>query len=468
MKNNIRNHERNKRGFTLIESLVLLFIFSVVSMVFLQVYVVGSQIIIDSKNRLGAVALANQKMEIIRSIEYEEIGTKTWNGTTWVYGIPGGDLLQEEDVSINTRQYHVSTFVQYVDDQFDGKSGGSPNDTIPTDFKRVRVEVSWGNTDSERVILFGNFTPNGIETAVAGGTLSINVLRADGSGVVGASVNIRNSGGTINVNAVTDTTGNVTLPGTPAATQGYTITVSKSGYFGANTYPPYPTSTYSPVDIHASVVINTLNQFSIVMDESADLPLKTVDPYDQAIPNINFSLTGGRILGTTPSTGASVVTLNDANRNTNSSGEYTYDDESYGLYRFILGSGSTSQYELYKILPETSVTVNEIDATPGNVSDYKVVLLDKAYASVKVTVTDGATTSPVAGATVQLESEDGTTYDVTGTTDQYGLTFFPTTTTALLAGNYTIRVSATGYGQESQDITVGTTLITEAITLTAN
>jgi Tfp pilus assembly protein PilV len=77
-----------KKGFSLIESLVFLFIFMLISVVFLQVYLVGTRTIFDSKNRLGAVALANQKMEIIRSIEYADIGTKVWNGTTWLYGVP--------------------------------------------------------------------------------------------------------------------------------------------------------------------------------------------------------------------------------------------------------------------------------------------------------------------------------------------------------------------------------------------
>lgn len=461
----MKNHflQNQKKGFTLIESLVLLFIFSVVSMVFLQVYVVGTRLIIDSKNRLGAVALANQKMEVVRSIEYEMIGTKSWNGTTWVYGIPGGDLLQEEDISVNTRQYHVSTFVQYVDDDFDGNT---PADTTPTDYKRVRIQVSWGATVSERVVLFGTFTPNGLETAVAGGTLSVNVLHADGSGVGGASVNIRNSSGTININAVTDATGNVSLPGTPASTQGYTITVSKSGYYGANTYPPYPTSSYNPVNIHATVVINALNQFSIVMDEAVAIPIRTVNPYDEAIPSINFGLTGGRILGTNPTTGASVVTLNDTSRTTNSSGEYDYSNQSYGLYTFTLGSSSSSQYVFHKIIPETSSAVNELDIEPGSTQDYKVVLLDKAFASVQVVVTDDATDSPLAGATVRLQNGSG--YDEEGTTDQYGLAFFPETDTPLVAGSYTLTVSASGYAEDSESITVGTALLEEEVSLTAN
>lgn len=460
-------HVKEKRGFTLVESVVLMFIFSVISLVFLQVYVVGTRLIIDSKNRLGAVALANQKMEVIRSIEYEDIGTKSWNGSSWVYGVPGGDLLQEEEVAVNNRQFHVSTFVQYVDDAFDGVSGGNPNDSTPTDYKRVRIQVAWGDADSEHVILFGSFTPNGLETAVAGGTLSVNVLHADGSGVGGASVSIQNSAKNISVNAVTDAGGNVTLPGMPAASQGYTITVSKSGFYGATTYPPYPTTSYNPVDIHATVVANTLNQFSIIMDEAVQLPLKTVNPYDEAIGNVNFGLSGGRVLGTNPSTGNSVYSLTDTSRNTNASGEYTYSDQSYGVYTFTLGSSSSSQYVFHKILPETSAVVNKIDAEPGSIQQYKIVLLDKAFASLRVTVIDSSTGSPLAGASVRLQKSDSS-YDATATTDQYGLTFLPETTTPLTAGQYTLTVNATGYNEKSETITVDASLLEKEVSLTTN
>ena len=114
---------RNKtvsKGFTLIESLVFLFMFTLISLVFFQSYTVGTRLIIESKNRLGATALANQKMEIIRSIDYSLIGTKHWNGSAWVYGIPAGDILEDETISVNTVKYSVHTFVQYVDDGFDG------------------------------------------------------------------------------------------------------------------------------------------------------------------------------------------------------------------------------------------------------------------------------------------------------------------------------------------------------------
>jgi Tfp pilus assembly protein PilV len=454
------NKNKTYRGFNLIESMVFLFIFSLISLVFLQVYSVGTRIIIDSKNRLGAVALANQKMEIVRSIEYDDIGTKSWNGSAWVYGVPAGDLLQQETVAVNTRSFTVNTFAQYVDDSFDGTTSSSPADTIPTDYKKVRIEVSWGAAASEKVVLFANFSPEGIETAVAGGTLAINVLKADGTGVENTSVSVVNSTLSLNINGVTDSTGNLTLPGMPAASQSYVVTVSKSGHYGATTFSPYPTTSYTPVNIHASVVVNTLNQFSIIMDQSVSIPINTVDPFDQDIPTIEFSLSGGRLLGTHPTTGVQTVTLNDNSRTTDSSGEYNYTSQSYGLYTIALGPSSTTKYELYKVLPQATSSNDSFDITPGSTTPFKVVLLDKEIGSLKVSVTDSAAGLPISGASVRVENAT-LLYDTSGTTDQFGWVYFP-------QNSYNITVSATGYQNETDTATLSGVLVNKVLQMTAN
>lgn len=463
MKHLRKNLSKTKRGFTLIESLVLLFIFALVGVVFLQVYAVGGRLILESKNRLGATALANQKMEIIRSIAYDEIGTKSWNGTQWVYGIPAGELLQSEDVAVNTRTYRVTTSVQYVDDAFDGVT---PADTIPTDYKRVRIVVSWGEyTPEQQVVIFGDFMPEGIEAATSGGTLSINVLNAAGSGVGGASVRVVNTAKSIDATYTTDSTGNITLPGSPAGSQSYQISVSKTGYFGAMTYAPYPTSTYDPVDVHASVVANTLNQFSIVMDQDIDFKITTVDPFDQAIPSVGFDLVGGRLIGTSPSNGASTYSLNATSQTTNASGEKSFTNQSYGVYTFT--SHAPAQYEFYKLLPETTGAANQYDGSPGANDTVKAVYLDTAVGSVKVIVEDAATDAAIADASVHL-SNGTLNYSASGTTDQFGQTYFPTDTTPLAPETYTVDVSATGYADKSDTVTVNTTLQTATLKLNAN
>lgn len=431
-------------------------------MAFFETYANGTRLIIESKNRLGATALANQKMEIIRSIEYDSIGTKRWNGSAWVYGIPPGDILEDESVSVNTRSYNVHTFVQYVDHPFDGRAGGSPNDAIPTDFKRVRITVSWGEeTPTQTVALISDVSPDGMETSAGGGVLSINILDATGAGVPSASVRITNSAASIDVTAQTDATGNLLLPGAPAGSQNYVLTVSKSGYYGAVTYPPYPASAFDPVDVHASVAEGILNQKTIVIDEETDILLVTQDPFGAEIPSISYSMTGGRVLGTTPATGEAVYEF-DESGSTDSSGAATFSNESYGQYTVAV---SSPRYELYKVQPEAALP-NLVDILAGNNQEVEAVIIDTELASVKVTVLSAADATPVSGATVEL-SNAALNYSASLTTDQFGLAYFPAELPELVDGSYELDTSAAGFQNATETVTVNGNLVTQQIELIA-
>ncbi len=440
--------KKSHRGFTLIESLVFLFLFAIISVTFFETYTLGTRLIIDSKNRLGATALANQKMEIIRSINYDVIGTTT--------GIPAGDLLEDETISVNTIKYEVHTFVQYVDDSFDGTV--ATGDAIPTDYKRVRVTVSWGDLSADRsVAIFGNFSPKGVETAGAGGVLSINVLDSGGSGVPGAGVHIVNGAAGVNISTTTDATGNIMLPGSPAGVEAYTLTVSKNNYYGATTYPPYPTSAFNPVDVHASVVAGVLNQKTMVMDQSSDIQLTTKDPFGTAVPGIGYTVAGGRILGTDPATSNVVFEFSDTDT-TDASGVTSYTDQSYGQYTMSI---SGADYQFLKFSPESAVA-NEFTAIAGVAADVTAVLMDKRIGSVFVKVQNQADGSALAGASVKLTNTT-VPYDVTIVTDQYGYAYFPTALPALVAGTYDLEVTLANYDTFTDSVVVNGALKTVVV-----
>jgi type II secretory pathway pseudopilin PulG len=453
--------KKGRKGFTLIESIVFLFIFALIATTFFQVYFVTVRTILESKNRLGATALANQRMEIIRSVEYDTIGTKTWNGSAWVYGIPAGELVEEEDISVNTTLYHVDTFVQYVDDSFDGVT---PADTIPTDFKRIRITVSWGaqGTD-QQVALFGNFSPNGVESPGGGGVLSINVLDASGSGVSGVSVRIQNAASSIDTTVTTDSTGNITLPGAPAGTENYILTITKGGYFGAVTYPAYPTSTYSPVDIHASVAAGVLNQKTIVIDQDVDILFRTEDPFGNNVATVDFDIEGGRVLGTDPATTLTVYNLNQT-ATTDSNGEEDFTNQSYGQYLFDITD--TATHEFWKITPE-GFSFTGYEALPGSSTEVKAIMLDKAISSLKATVVKSDDGLPIAGATVRL-SNTTLGYDETVTVDTFGVAYFPINSTPLVADTYDIEIQASGFQTENDTVTIGSVLEKNTYDLVAN
>ena len=448
------------KAFTLIEALVLLFIFSVISITFLQVYATGTRLIIESKNRLGATALANQKLEIVQSLDYDNIGT--------VSGVPAGDIPEYETVSVNTTQYEVHTFVQYRDDAFDGTVNGSPADAIPNDYKRIKISVAWGSKGIDQTVsLITDVAPDGVETSAGGGVLSINILDAAGMGVSGASVHIVNTSASVDLTAPTDATGNVTLPGTPAGVQNYVLTVSKSGYYGVQTYPPLPPSTYNPVDEHASVVAGVLNQKSLVMDQYADLTIHSKDPFGTDVPSISFGMIGGKILGTDPVTSEPVYEYNQS-LSTNASGSLDIAGQSYGQYTL---TASDTRYVLYKLSPE-NVTYNIFDALAGQATIIDMILLDTQIGSVKAVVTNAADNTAVAGASVHL-TNTLLSYDETRTTDQYGIAYFPTalppdfptTQPGLVAGTYDLTVSATGFADNASTVAVNGALIIKDIGL---
>lgn len=444
------------KGFTLIEALVFLFLFSLISVVFYQTYAVGTRMIIETKNRLGATALANQKMEIIRSIAYDDIGTTT--------GIPAGTIAENETISVNTVRYDVHTYVKYADDPFDGTLGGSPNDVVANDYKRVRLTVTWGaGGDDQKIVLFGNFSPNGIETPAGGGVLSINVLDSTGSGVSGASVRVRNPSESVDFTASADASGNVTSVGAPAGSQNYELTVSKSGYYGAQTYAP--TATFTPVDIHASVVDMALNQATIVMDQYADIEIRSRDPFGADVGGVDMDIEGGRLFGTDTALSSPEMYSYSDSITTDGSGEESIADQSYGTY--TVSGVSKSGFTFCKLFPDGPAR-DKFIASPGATNTVTAIMLDDAVSSLWVKVNQQASpTNPVSGASVHLtESISG--YDATVTTDAFGYAFFPTALPALVAGTYDLEVSAPGFATETGTVAVsGSALVTETVLLEA-
>ncbi|HRY82723.1 MAG TPA: hypothetical protein P5232_03435 [Candidatus Moranbacteria bacterium] len=433
-------------GFTLIEALVLLFIFSLITTTFYQVTSVGTRYIIFSKNRLGATALANEKMEIARNLKYDDVGIQG--------GACAGNIPQDEDIFENGKTYHVHTLAAYVDDSFDGTLGGHPSDTAYKDYKLLKITVSWGSegsADYGSVFLLSRFVPAGLETATSGdGILSINIFsdQDDGAGVSGATVKVENSDLDFSETRQTDDTGNVMIVGAKESIQRYKITVSKSDYEeDIETMPPYPDTDYNPVDTHASVVAGALNVTNIAFNKTADLKIKTQDYFGTAIPNINFTLKGGRIKGTSAdSPFASIYNLDKIDQ-TNSSGEKNYDSISPGGYDFEV-AGSVSGYKLIGTDPAPPLSLSSEQEL-----NFKVVLAPENKTSALIKVTTGENADPSSGAVVELSNGSG--YSESTTTDGNGSAFFPKTAEPeFQAGTYNLKITVDGYREISKEINI--------------
>src|SRR3989338_8245195 len=159
------------RGVTLIDTLVAVSLMVLIFMGIFGAFQLSVDVVTNNKGRAGAVALADERMEYIRSLPYSSLGT--------VGGIPAGSLAQTESVSLNGVNYTRPTLVVYADDPKDG-AGGSDTTGI-ADYKAVKVNVSWSSRTGQRdLYLVSRFEPlSGLESAVSGGTLVINVVNAN-------------------------------------------------------------------------------------------------------------------------------------------------------------------------------------------------------------------------------------------------------------------------------------------------
>lgn len=470
-----RPRAKERRGFTMIEAALVLFLFSIIALTFYQLFALGSKRILDVRRKLGATALASERMEMIRSLPYASIGTKRSDGAGgWTYGIPPGDIIETETVSESGATFTVHTTAQYVDDSFDGTASGGTSDAIPTDYKRVRLEISWeGGEGDQRVVTWGTFSPDGVEQPSNTGVLSVNVLDALGNGVQGAVVHIVNTANDVDLSAETDAFGNQSWPGALAGS-GYSISVSKDGYYGVQTYPPYPDSSFNPLDIPLSVVVGSVNQKTFVFDRLSDFTVRSEDTFGESIPNVAFSLDGGHQIGTVPATSPAVPVYGfSVSASTGSGGEKEYSDQSYGRYVFS-NIGSVTGYRFLHADPGASDLEGAFDLQPGESRTEKLIFANTSIVSLLVSVTRqedvGGTPvdKPVSGASVHLVNTSAG-YDATVTTGTSGQAYFPTAMPALTAGTYQYEVTMAGYGTEtgSVDVTSGGGLHEEDVTMIA-
>jgi prepilin-type N-terminal cleavage/methylation domain-containing protein len=444
------------RGFTLIEALTVLFILAVVVLTFYETWNLGTKYIINTKSRFGATALANQKMEIIHNLQYDFIGTTD--------GIPTGSVIEDETVAVNTVTYQVHTFIEFVDDPQDGTLALG-TDLVPNDYKRIRITVSWGGGGpAEQVSLVDIISQDGVESAAAGtGSLSINALDGAGNPVPSVSAHIVNStiSPSVDLNTVSDSAGNITLPGAKESGAAYQITLSKSGYYGNHTYAAYPTTSFNPVNVHASIVAGSLTQTTLVIDQQSTLQIRSKNPFDQAVASIPFSIDGGLLIGHDATTLAPVYSLSQTTT-TDGSGAKDFANESPGTY--TISDPSTAQYRFLRFSP-IGPTKSTISLAPGVTQTVSMILAQKSFSSALVVVKSSVDSSLLPGASVELHSVS-LGYDETVVTDAYGQAYFPTSATPLVAGTYDIDTTLTNYAVAHDTVVItGTDLVNKDVTL---
>ncbi len=431
---------KSKNGFSILEVVSAIFIFSIITLAIYGSFSAGLKSLSRSKHRISASELANEKMEIIRNMSYGDIGT--------VGGVPSGVLLQNETVWKSNQKFNIHTFVRYADDPFDGLDG-DPEETVPTDYKEVKVEVTWTELEAgQGVKVVSKFVPDGAETDVGGGTFRLNVMNGSGLGISNAEVDIVNNevDPPVSINTFTDSYGSVLLTGVQAGDRNYEISVSKNDHESVTTLPPYPDTFFDPTDVHGSVIEDQLNTKAIIIDRLSDLHVYSKNILDEAFLEADFNLKGGRVIGKTVPDGDDATNY-DQDHSTGAAGDIDITDIPPGKYTITLNEpgytliGSDVTFPM-ALTPDESKTVNLIIASNGE-------------DSLIVTVKDSETELAVSGAGVRVF--DGVDFDTTLVTGEMGQVYFPPNTdppTVLDPGSYNLEVTATGYENYSDTVDV--------------
>lgn len=432
---------KTENGFTLVETLVGVFLLAILAMGIYGSYAFGIKVSTQNRLRVQATAVGERRIEAIKAMDYEDIGTSG--------NVPNGYVPKTETETIDTNTFTTKVKITYIDDQYDGVF---PTDTAPYDYKKVEVRISWpSNMDDKDIVLTTLISPPKIETNLGTGVLVINSVDGNGLPVPNCALTIRNTTAVPAIEIVTETdaSGSFVLIGAPAETGSFDIALSKTGYESAQTYPPYPTSTFNPIDTPVSVAEGKITSKTFVMDKTSTLAINFKDILGANAPNVSFSLKGGRIIGTTVAASPQNVYFYDqSGLSADANGLWQASGLGKGPYYFTftanptyeeIFSGSLSPWSL---AADTTLTVNPL-------------LGQKTMNILIVKVKNRTGGAPIEGALVNLKDVSNVLFQE-ALTDINGYVYFPQIADpakAFLNARYNITVTKSGFRNLTDSVT---------------
>lgn len=290
---------QSQSGFTFVEMIVTVAVIVIIftglfSSVQLLLNLMGK-----AKAASGALSLATERMEYIRSLPYAQVGT--------VGSPPYGAIAQNSTTTLNGIVYNERVLITYIDDPADGLAASDDN-AIIDDYKLVKVEYTWDvRGESDSLALISNVVPVGIETTTGGGTIKVNVFDAAVAAVTTAAVHFVNDTLSTTTDTIryTNSDGVAFLSGAPAGAN-YEISVTKVGYSADGTYTA-SSSNPNPITPPVAVVESAVSTMNFQIDQTSDLTIKTVAPAVMGTWSDDFS--SGSLIATTSSTTRSGGTM---------------------------------------------------------------------------------------------------------------------------------------------------------------
>ncbi|OGY85437.1 MAG: hypothetical protein A2233_02470 [Candidatus Kerfeldbacteria bacterium RIFOXYA2_FULL_38_24] len=427
----------NKQGYTLIESLIAIVIFMIVAVALYLSIILTVSILRDDQARLDALSIAQNTIEEIRNVPYDDVGTTN--------GIPHGVFDAVQTVTQNKTEFTIKTDIRYIDDPLDGTA---PADAVNTDYKKVEVNISWKKQFlTKPVTLITNVVPEGIETNENGGTLWLEVYNAAAEPISNATLKITNNQVTpaIDITAFTDQDGRYILPGAPVAVSAYHVEISKNGYSQDQTYSlidlqnQYGSGVNSNPD-DLTVVEADITSKAFIIDVLSHLTIHVENRETaESLVNIPVTIQGSKSIGTYSGDGSPILKFN-LTQNTNENGDIDLPNMEYDTYSLAIADDTydfagSNPHSPYVLAPNTTTTL-------------AIKILPHAPQTLLLSVQD-RNEAPLAGASVHLYNSL-TTIDLTNVTDDSGQVFF----SPLSEENFTLEILKDGYDPHTEIIPV--------------
>jgi len=386
----IQKQINKKKGFTLIELLVGVSVFTIIVIGVYNAYTAVYQVVSASRQKIAAIDLANEQLEIVKNLPYASVGIDG--------GIPDGLLSYVQTLTRDNTVFTATTTVRNIDDPFDGTLGGTPNDLSPADSKIVEIEIGCINCRNFKPItVTSRVAPKNLETASTNGALFIRVFDANGNPVSGADVHIVNTvyPGGITINDVTNNDGLLAIVDAPPGVNAYQVTVTKGGYSTDQTYAITGLNP-NPTKPHATVVIQQVTAQSFIIDQVSTLSIKSLSDSCAAVANIPLTLQGTKTVGSNP-----IILKYNQNFTTGATGILSLSNMEWDTYTLAMTSGT---YDLIGANPLISFLLS-----PGATQNVDLIVAPQDPNTVLVAVRDSASFLPLADATVELLSSGGAT-----------------------------------------------------------
>ena len=391
----MRNPVIKNLGFTLIEVIIAIAIFTVVSVAIYSSYASIFNILILAKLRSSAITVAESEIEMIRNIPYPDVGVQG--------GSPSGNIAPLKVVDYGGTLFNVRTTVRNVDDSFDGILWGNPNDSIPSDYKLVHIEVGCASTcQIASVSMTTSVAPKDIEKSTKNGALFINVFSASGNPISGANVSIVNNlvNPSINISDTTNIEGSLNFVDIATSSAGYHIVITKNGYSSDRTYPLNSQSNPNPVKPDATVSEQDLTKISFAIDRVASVTFKAQDNMCKPISSLSFRQTGEKLVGTNPDVPKYLI-----DHQTDVNGQSLISNLEWDTYSF---DNTTSTYDVIGFSPLMPLVVDPADSISA-----KWILKKATPNSILVTLID-ENELPLDGVTVKVTGQGVDQTRITG------------------------------------------------------